>query len=229
MASSGAQETAQPSVALLGVGLMGRKMAARLRELHFPVTLWNRTKSKAELLADSGCTIANTAAEAVIRADVVILMLADAAAIESTLLKDAAVRAALRGKTVVQMGTIGPQVGPAWFGPPFQSPSGEPDCPAQESKDLCHKITEAGAEYLESPVLGSQPEASKGTLLLMVGANGDPVKSRAWPVLLAFGKEPTVMGEVGSGAATKLAMNQVRVCWASSQTQTQTCAPPLWT
>ena len=58
-------------------------------------------------------------------------------------------------------------------------------------------------------MLGSQPEASKGALLIMVGSENDPQDSRAWPVLASLGKEPMHMGPVGTAAATKLALNQL--------------------
>lgn len=55
----------------------------------------------------------------------------------------------------------------------------------------------------------SAAQASKGTLLVMVGCDSDPASSRAWPVLQAFGHNIQHMGGVGTGAATKLAMNQL--------------------
>ena len=79
----------------------------------------------------------------------------------------------------------------------------------KESCDIATRIQAAGAEYLEAPVLGSQPEASKGALLIMVGSENDPQDSRAWPVLASLGKEPMHMGAVGTAAATKLALNQL--------------------
>ena len=79
----------------------------------------------------------------------------------------------------------------------------------QESRDIASRIEAAGAEYVEAPVLGSQPEASKGALLIMVGSGTNPQDSRAWPVLTKLGKEPMHMGVVGTAAATKLALNQL--------------------
>lgn len=79
----------------------------------------------------------------------------------------------------------------------------------KESCDIASQIEAAGAQYLEAPVLGSQPEASKGTLLIMVGSETSPQDSKAWPVLTKLGKEPMHMGAVGTAAATKLALNQL--------------------
>lgn len=106
-------------------------------------------------------------------ADVVLLMLSDSDAIHDALLPKEGL-AALAGKTVLQMGTIGPD----------------------ESRDIAAIVGAAGGDYVEAPVLGSQPEALKGTLLLMVGCAGSAEDSRAWPVLQALGSEPLRVGEV---------------------------------
>lgn len=65
-----------PVVAVLGTGIMGAAMARRWAEHGFPVTVWNRDRSKAEALTDSGAAVADTPADAVSGADVVVTMLA---------------------------------------------------------------------------------------------------------------------------------------------------------
>ena len=117
--------------------------------------------------------MAASVADAVAAADVVLLMLADAAAIQAALLP-AGAAAALAGKTVLQMGTIGPD----------------------DSREIAAIVGAAGGTYLEAPVLGSQPEAAKGTLLVMIGCEGEAEASRAWPVLTALGEAPLRVGEV---------------------------------
>ena len=110
-------------------------------------------------------------------------MLSDASAIASTLLSTPS---ALQSKTILQMGTIAPD----------------------ESRNLCEKVQAAGGDYLESPVLGSIPQVKSGELILMVGAT--PEQFEQWtPLLKCFGPKPQLMGEVGTAAATKLAMNQL--------------------
>ncbi|CAG9463631.1 unnamed protein product [Pedinophyceae sp. YPF-701] len=186
-ARSGDGEGEKPRVGLLGVGLMGNKMARRLREQGFDVWVWNRNAEKAAPLAEAGCTVCATPAEAIWETDVIVLTMADAGAIKEVLVDDDATRQTLAMRTVLQMGTIGPA----------------------ESRELKKDIELAGAEYIEAPVLGSQPEASKGTLLVMVGCDREPSETRAWPVIEALGSNIQHMGEVGAGAATKLAMNQL--------------------
>jgi len=110
-------------------------------------------------------------------------MLSDAAAISEALFAQAD---ALSGKTILQMGTIAPA----------------------ESRDICERVNQAGAHYLESPVLGSIPQVKSGTLILMVGATSKQFEQ--WlPLLKCFGPAPELMGVVGTAAATKLAMNQL--------------------
>src|SRR5574341_1065575 len=127
------------NVALLGTGLMGKPMAERLRAAGHGVTVYNRTKEKAAGLGAAGISIAERPAEAVRAASCVILMLADAKAIRAVLLARRT-RKDLAGRTVIQMGTIGPQ----------------------ESQAINKEVLAAGGDYLEAPVLGSIAEAQAG-------------------------------------------------------------------
>jgi 3-hydroxyisobutyrate dehydrogenase len=78
----------------------------------------------------------------------------------------------------------------------------------EESRELQARITAAGAQYLEVPVLGSIPEAKAGTLILMVGATPEQF-AEIHPMLLHLGPEPMLIGPVGVAMALKLAMNQL--------------------
>jgi 3-hydroxyisobutyrate dehydrogenase len=172
-------------IGLLGTGLLGSAVVERLLAQGFPVTVWNRTPDKAAPLAALGAKQAAAAAEAVAASDVILLFLADRAACEGVLL-DPATRAALSGKLVVQMGTLGPE----------------------DSRQLAQALTTAGAEYAECPVLGSLPEARAGTLILMYGGDAG-LFGRIEPLLRALGPEPKRIGGVGQAAALKLALNQL--------------------
>mmetsp|Transcript_31266 Transcript_31266/g.79738 ORF Transcript_31266/g.79738 Transcript_31266/m.79738 type:complete len:295 (+) Transcript_31266:94-978(+) len=175
-----------PTVSVLGTGLMGRKMAVRLAQQGFKVAVWNRDRTKADLC--TGCTAHDTPASALAASQVVVTMLADAPAIRAVLLDDPAARAAMAGKTFCMMATIGPA----------------------ESTQLAQELQQAGvAHYVEAPVLGSQPEAEKGALQIMVGCACDPSTTPAWPVLCALGSAPKHVGPVGAAAAIKLALNQL--------------------
>ncbi len=169
------------AIAWLGAGLMGRWMAARLAAAGHEVHVWNRTRAKAE--AVEGAIPAASAEEAVRKAEIVFLMLADARAIEEVLFT---APLDLAGKLVVQMGTIAPS----------------------ESRAFAKRCQAQGARYLEAPVLGSQPEAKAGTLIVMAGGRPEDF-ARAKALLEVLGKHVVHLGEVGKASAMKLAMNML--------------------
>lgn len=172
-------------VALMGTGLMGRPMAQRLLAAGYQLSVFNRSREKAESLRSSGAEIAGSAAKAIGPADCVILMLSDAAAICEVIF-DSSPRPELKDSTVIQMGTISPS----------------------ESIRLQREVRQQGGDYLEAPVLGSISEASAGNLLVMVGASKSQFDR--WSGLLeCFGPQPLMIGEVGKASALKLAMNQL--------------------
>ncbi|TBR57789.1 NAD(P)-dependent oxidoreductase [Mastigocladus laminosus UU774] len=172
-------------VAFLGTGLMGLPMAHNLLEARVQLIAYNRTPEKLETLKVAGAEIAEKPYQAINAADCVILMLTNAAAIYSVLLSDRCSQA-VAGKSVIQMGTITPT----------------------ESREIRDAVVAAGGEYLEAPVLGSISEAQSGNLIVMVGAHQEQYQ-RHLELLKHFGPEPVLVGPVGTGAALKLALNQL--------------------
>ncbi|HEC19129.1 MAG TPA: NAD(P)-dependent oxidoreductase [Gammaproteobacteria bacterium] len=175
----------KPTVAIFGTGLMGAPLAERLLDAGYKVVVWNRSPEKAAPLVARGALQAATPAQAIKSAELLITWLADQRAIQEVLFP--AERASLlEGKTLLQMATIGPS----------------------HSRALQDAAIAHGAEYLEAPVLGSIPEARKGSLLLMVGAS--PAQFEHYqPLLAVFGENPLHVGAVGQAAAMKLAFNQL--------------------
>ena len=164
---------------------MGTPMAQRLLAAGIPVIAYNRTASKLELLKQAGVEIAETPQEVIKKADCLILMLTNFQAIQEVLLINSK-NSGLSNKIVVQMGTISPS----------------------ESRAISQEVESLGGSYLEAPVLGSIPEAKAGTLLLMVGSS--PEHYQQWkPLFSHFGSDPLYVGEVGTAAALKLALNQL--------------------
>jgi 3-hydroxyisobutyrate dehydrogenase len=171
-------------IGFLGTGLMGQPMAKRLLEAGMEVIAYNRTQSKLEPLKSIGVEIANSPTEAIAAAECLILMLADAAAIENVLFSENT--SFLTNRTIVQMGTIAPQ----------------------ESQIIRDRVVAAGGEYLEAPVLGSIPEAKTGKLIVMIGST--KTQFDRWNELFKnFSSDPLYIGEVGTAAAMKLALNQL--------------------
>ncbi|MEM9535720.1 MAG: NAD(P)-dependent oxidoreductase [Cyanobacteria bacterium P01_E01_bin.45] len=170
---------------LIGTGLMGFPMAMQLLKAGLTLSVFNRTREKAQPLIEHGATISSTPGDVLAAADCVLLMLTDTAAIRSTILSEDA-RPHLAHRTIIQMGTITPS----------------------ESRILAEEIQAVGGEYLEAPVLGSIPQVKDGSLIVMVGATEQQFAD--WRSLLqVFGPEPTLVGPVGTAMALKLAMNQL--------------------
>lgn len=171
-------------IGIIGTGLMGFPMAMRLLETGYPVIVYNRTTSKVEPLREAGATVAGTPQGLIATSDCILLMLTNQDAIESVLFRSE-FQSFLSGKTIISMGTISPT----------------------DSKTIQQDILKAGGNYLEAPVLGSIPEAKAGTLQIMVGST--ETQFHQWLNLLKFLGEPKYIGEVGSAAALKLALNQL--------------------
>ncbi|AFY54877.1 beta-hydroxyacid dehydrogenase, 3-hydroxyisobutyrate dehydrogenase [Rivularia sp. PCC 7116] len=172
-------------VAFLGTGLMGQPMAQRLLEQGVELIAYNRTPEKLEPLKAAGAEIVEHPHQAISAAEYVVLMLTNTAAIYTVLLSDMSSRS-VKGKQVIQMGTITPT----------------------ESREIRDAVVSAGGDYIEAPVLGSRPEAKDGKLIVMVGAQKDQYR-RSLELLKHFGTEPILVGSVGSAAALKLALNQL--------------------
>lgn len=170
-------------VGLMGTGLMGEPMAQRLLAAGLPLTVYNRTMDKTQALQQAGAAIAPSPTALMASVDCILLMLTDASAIEQVLLADPA---PLLGKMVIQMGTIAPQ----------------------ESQAIAQRVQQAGGSYWEAPVLGSIPQAQAGRLIIMVSGPETGV-DRLLPLLQHLGPDPIYVGEVGTAAALKLAMNQL--------------------
>ncbi|MBT2970194.1 MAG: hydroxyacid dehydrogenase [gamma proteobacterium symbiont of Ctena orbiculata] len=174
-------------VALLGLGLMGLPIAQRLVHCGHDVVAWNRSQERLKIARDEGLSVASSLTAAVTAGEVLILTLSDAAAIEEVLF-DPSVTPLIEGKTVLQMGTISPD----------------------ESRNLGIRVEAAGGDYLETPVLGSIPEARAGELIIMA-AGSETAYHQTLLLLRGLGKEVEHLGPVGKGAAVKLAMNQLIV------------------
>lgn len=175
-------------IALFGYGLMGKPMATRLLAAEHDVTVYNRNADRAQDFLTQGGKLATTPVQAIAEAECIILMLADMNAItETLLLPDTLAQLAQHsGCMIIQMGTIAPL----------------------ESQSLERCLFNANCDYLEAPVLGSIPEATNGTLQVMVGGEADHFEQ--WlPILKIFSKEPRLVGNVGQAAALKLACNQM--------------------
>lgn len=170
-------------VAVLGTGRMGGAMVGTLRRAGFDVVAWNRDGGKCHAVAHtSGAEVAEGAAEAASAADVAITSLADDAAVEAVYAD--ALEGFHAGQVVLEMSTIAPET----------------------VRKVARSVQGRGATMLDAPVSGSVPVVERGELLIMVGGDPDALE-RARPVLEALSSTIIHVGELGTGATMKLAVN----------------------
>ncbi|WVT78113.1 NAD(P)-dependent oxidoreductase (plasmid) [Sinorhizobium chiapasense] len=174
-------------IAVIGTGIMGGPMAGRLADAGYPVTVWNRTRDKADALSCRGIETATTAAEAAAGADVVIVMLSSGPVCEDVLLDSGGVVAAMKpGAALVVMSSI----------------------PVETAVLIGEKAAARGLVYSDAPVSGGEKGAREGTLAIMAGGDATDVDA-LYDVFACLGRV-THVGPAGCGALTKLA-NQLIV------------------
>ena len=168
------------TVAVVGLGAMGSRVAGRLLESGYEVVVWNRTSEKAEPLVEHGASLAASPAEAAAHAEALITMLTGPAALESVAGEIAA--GASEALTVIEMSTVGPAA-------------------VARLREVLPETT----GLLDAPVLGSLGEAESGALKIFVG--GPAQLAERWTTLLSVLGTPIHVGELGAGAAAKLVAN----------------------
>jgi len=180
-------------VGVAGLGKMGAPIAARLLEIEHAVTVWNRTPDKTKPLAEAGATAVKTAADVVKSSDIIITILADAAAITDVYSGPSGLLSGdASGKLFVEMSTELPSV----------------------KISLAEKVRAKGASMIDCPVGGSVKPAREGQLLGLVGGELVDI-ARARPMLQQLcGQRLEECGPVGAGSAMKLAINlPLMVAW----------------
>jgi len=172
-------------VGFVGLGIMGSRMARNLARKGFEVTVWNRTRSRAEPLRAEGIKLAGSPAVLASEVDAFCSCLSDPSAIrEVVFAKDGLLTGSKAGQLFIDFSTVSPEF----------------------SRELEAGATRQGLDFVEAPVTGSKTGAEKGTLLMMVGAKAQALE-RAQPVLQAVGEKVIHCGPVGAGSQVKLAGN----------------------
>ena len=173
------------NVGFIGLGKMGRGIAENLLKAGHSLTVYNRTRARAESLAAQGARVAVTPADAS-RGDAVFTMLADDAALESVALSDSGIVASLpRGAVHISLATISVAL----------------------SARLAEAHARAGSEFVAAPVFG-RPEAAAAAKMFVVAAGPAAVLARCQPLFDAIGQRTFPMGDQPASAiAVKLAGN----------------------
>ena len=175
-------------VGFVGLGLMGKPMAANIMKAGFPVTVYNRTRTKAEELAGQGAKVAGSPKEVAAQSDVTVTMVSDSPDVEEVILgANGVIQGVQHGAAVIDMSTISPQV----------------------TQEIAEALSQKGAHMLDAPVSGGSWGAVQGTLSIMVGGEKETF-DRCLPIFEAMGKRVIYTGGHGMGQVTKL-VNQIIV------------------
>ncbi|MCB0003858.1 MAG: NAD(P)-dependent oxidoreductase, partial [Anaerolineae bacterium] len=175
-------------IGFIGLGIMGRGMAANILKAGFPLTVWNRTPERTEALAAAGAAVAATPAALAAASDIVITCVSDTPDVQAVILgEDGVLRGAQSGSLVIDMSTISPAV----------------------TQEIAAALSARGVAMLDAPVSGGSEGAARGTLSIMVGGAVEALE-RAMPVLQTMGQRITHVGSTGAGQTVKL-VNQVIV------------------
>jgi 3-hydroxyisobutyrate dehydrogenase len=168
-------------LAFLGLGAIGRPMAARLSRAH-DLTVWNRTADRARsFAAEHPARVAATPREAATDAEVVITCLPTSGDVEQLLGGPDGLEAGLAEGTLF-----------------LDCTSGDP----ATTRRIAARLATKGVQFADAPVSGGTNGAEAGTLTVMVGGDRS-LFDRAVPVLSAFGKRIVHMGPLGTGDAMK--------------------------
>ncbi len=172
-------------IGFIGLGIMGKPMAENLIKAGHELTVYNRSRAAIDevvAFSQGKAKAAETAADAVKGAEIVMTMLPNSPHVKSVMLTDnKAADFMEKGAIFVDMSSINPIA----------------------SREIAAALAEKGIEMLDAPVSGGEPKAIDGTLSFMVGGKPE-VFSKVKPVLEAMGSSVVLCGSVGAGNVTKL-------------------------
>lgn len=172
-------------VAFIGLGRMGHGMAGRYIEAGFAVSVWNRSKAKAEDLIARGARWATSPEDAAIDADAVVTMVADDnASREVWLTRNGAAATMKAGTLAIECSTVS----------------------YAHALELARELRGRGLIYIDSPVTGLPDAAASGKLTMLVGAEPADLE-KARPYLAPLSSTIRHFGPVGSGTVFKLINN----------------------
>jgi 3-hydroxyisobutyrate dehydrogenase len=176
------------SVAVVGLGIMGRGMAENLLRHGHDVVVWNRNPERARLLAEAGATMAESPAAAAARADVVFEVTADDASSRAVWLgADGILEGAGASAVLITSATLSVE----WV------------------EELALACAERGSAFFDMPLTGGAAGARTGNLVLITGGDREALAALA-PVLESISKEVRHFGPAGSGTRFKLVLNALQ-------------------
>lgn len=175
----------QQNIGFMGMGIMGRAMAANLIRAGYSVTVYNRTRERCRELEQMGAVVADSPAAMARGCDTVIGMLTGPEALEDLLFGDSGAAGEFGANTLF---TNMSSVSPAF------------------ARDLGERLQASGCRYVDAPVSGSKKPAEDGTLVVLAGGESGDVEAMR-PLFEVMGKKVVHCGPVGQGSMMKMAIN----------------------
>lgn len=177
----------KPTVGFIGLGVMGASMASHIMDAGYALTVYNRTKSKADTLIARGAKWVETPADVASASDIVITIVGFPKDVEEVYLGEHGILSAKKGGYVIDMTTSSPKL----------------------AKKIYAEAKKRGIAALDAPVSGGDIGARNASLVIMVG--GDRAAYDAvLPMFECIGRTIRYFGEAGSGQYTKMA-NQIAI------------------
>ncbi len=180
-----------PTIAFAGIGLMGLPMSRRLLAAGYPLRVWNRSPEKCAALLALGAQSVGRPAELCAEAELVMLCLADTAAVREVVFGPGGiVEGARPGQLLVDFSSL------------------EPAATREMAAELQRRT---GMAWVDAPVSGGTAGAEAGSLAIMAGGREADIE-RLRPILAHLGQRLTRMGEVGAGQVTKVCNQMLVAC-----------------
>ena len=177
------QEKSQTRICFIGIGHMGSHMAPRLIQAGSHLTVYDRTREKAQAI--TGAIVAETPKEAATNSDVVISIVTDDPALDEVMLgPNGVLTGAHAGSAIIDMSTVSPRA----------------------SRHLFQAARAKGVAMLDAAVSGSVPQVEQGSLLIFVGGEQETYE-RYKPLLAILGQSSFYMGLSGMGTTMKMVVN----------------------
>ena len=178
-------------IGFIGTGVMGSRMARNLMRAGYPVSVYTRTKKKAQALLDAGACWASSPAELSKEADVVISIVGYPKDVEEIYLGAAGVLSVKKGGAVIDMTTSSPAL----------------------AKKIFAAAKEKGVDALDAPVSGGDIGARDASLAIMVGGEKEAFE-RYRDIFAAVGKNVRYFGAAGSWSLTNLEPKMLAGDWS---------------
>jgi 3-hydroxyisobutyrate dehydrogenase len=175
------------TVAFIGLGAMGSRMAVNLQQAGFRLRVYNRDRAKTRTLAEQGAQVADSPAAAARGAEFVVSIVSDDQASREVMLGGSGVLSGAQAGTVI-----------------VDSSTNTPGL----AREVATAAEAAGCAYLDAPVSGSIKQAQARELVFMVGG-AQAAFERAQPMFKAMGRQATRAGGSGAGATIKLINNML--------------------